>query len=137
MTRHATYELSVNRPNIFLAREQYDASNDGVELLSSMAEQLRILGSNCPRHLIYTRTKDLARVLAMALAEKKIGQHDAQTDGVARVNWYHAGLSDENRRAILSDFSDATSNIRTLFSSNALGPACFVCDSGYRSPNRP
>jgi superfamily II DNA helicase RecQ len=56
----------------------------------------------------------------MALADK-IGQHDAQTDGVARVNRYHAGLSDENRRAILSDFSDATSNIRTLFSSNALG----------------
>ena len=120
MNKHATFELSVNRPNIFLARQQYDASDQGVSILEDVIEQLLAFRANCPRHLIYTRTKDLARVLAMAMAQR-IGQHDAKTDGVARVNWYHAGLCDEARRAIMKDFGLADSEIRALCSSNALG----------------
>jgi superfamily II DNA helicase RecQ len=117
---YTTIELSINRPNIFLARESYCSDEDGhLTLITRLVRQLKHFGARTPRLLVYTRTKEQARQLAMALADQ-IGQHCGLT-GVALVNWYHAGLSDEARRDILADFSRADSQVRVLFSSNALG----------------
>ena len=120
MHNYTTIELSCNRSNIFLARESYDSSEDGhLSLCKRLIEQLNFFGSSTPRLLVYTHTKEQARLMAMHIADN-IGQHDGLT-GVPLVNWYSADLTTEERQTILADFRLSDSKTRVLFSSNALG----------------
>jgi len=119
MTRHATYELSVNRPNIFLSRASYTSAQGGrFILLKPLIHGLRVHGSSYPRTLVYCRTKEMARELAMALADA-VGQHDL--GGPQLVNLFHAGICDEERLRLVADFASGTSTVRVLFASIALG----------------
>ena len=115
MLNHATYELSVNRPNIFLARYPYTSAEDGrFFLLQPLIKGLNKRGAGYPRTLIYCRTKELARSLAMALADA-VGEHGGL------VNWFHAGICDEERLRLAADFASGDSKTRVLFASIALG----------------
>ncbi len=111
--KHATYELSVNRPNIFLARLPYTSAEDKrFFLLQPLIKGLNKRGAGYPRTLIYCRTKELARSLAMTLA---VGDHGGL------VNWFHAGICDEERLRLAADFASGDSKTRVLFASIALG----------------
>jgi len=91
MLNHATYELSVNRPNIFLARYPYTSAEDGrFFLLQPLIKGLNKRGAGYPRTLIYCRTKDLARSLAMALADA-VGDHGGLVTGFTQVSVMRSG----------------------------------------------